>query len=121
VDVVVEPTVKGTPLLATPPTVTTTLPFVAPEGTGATMVEELQLDGVAVTPLKVTVLLPIEPPKFDPEIVTEVPTDPELGARLEMDGAVLPPPPVADLNVATCAVHPVAARVHVAAIELALD
>lgn len=49
-------TVKLTPLLATPPTVTTTLPVVAAVGTGATMLVELQLLGVAVLPLKVIVL-----------------------------------------------------------------
>src|SRR5690242_1300891 len=51
-------TVKGTPLLATPPTVTTTLPVKAPFGTGTVMLEAPQLVGVAVTPLKVTVLEP---------------------------------------------------------------
>ena len=40
-------TVKLTPLLATPPTVTTTLPVVAPVGTGATIEVALQLVGVA--------------------------------------------------------------------------
>ena len=44
-------TVKLTPLLATPPTVTTTLPVVAPDGTGATMLVALQLVGVAAVPL----------------------------------------------------------------------
>ena len=51
-------TVKVTPLLADPPTVTTTDPVVAPEGTGVTMVVALQLVGVAAVPLKVTVLVP---------------------------------------------------------------
>lgn len=50
--------VKGTPLLATPATVTTTLPEVAPDGTGTTMEEALQLVGVPRVPLKVTVLVP---------------------------------------------------------------
>src|SRR5258708_2143041 len=40
-------TVKLIPLLATPDTVTTTLPVVAPAGTGATMLIALQLVGVA--------------------------------------------------------------------------
>src|SRR6266568_1833359 len=44
-------TVKATPLLPTPPTVTTTLPVVAPVGTGATMLVTLQLVGVAALPL----------------------------------------------------------------------
>ena len=51
-------TVKLTPLLALPPTVTTTLPVVAPLGTGATIDVKLQLVGVVVVPLNLTVLLP---------------------------------------------------------------
>jgi len=51
-------TVKLTPLLATPPTVMTTLPVVAPVGTGTAMLVAPQLVGVAAVPLKVTVLVP---------------------------------------------------------------
>ena len=51
-------TVNATPLLATPPTVATTLPLVAPVGTGTTMLDALQFVGVAALPLKVTVLVP---------------------------------------------------------------
>ena len=51
-------TVNDTPLLATPPTVTTTLPVVAALGTGTTICVALQLVGVAAVPLKVTVLVP---------------------------------------------------------------
>lgn len=51
-------TVKVKPLLATPPTVTTTLPVVAPDGTGAMMLVALQVVGVAAVPLNVTVLDP---------------------------------------------------------------
>src|SRR5713101_7957506 len=80
-------TVKLTPLLATPPTVTTTFPVVAPLGTGATMLVPLQLDGVAAVPLNVTVLLPCVAPKFVPVIVTDVPTTPEIGFKLVMLGA----------------------------------
>src|SRR5437016_831208 len=79
-----EVTVKFTPLLATPPTVTTTLPVVAPLGTDATMLVALQLVVVAVVPLKVTV--PVVP-KLVPVIVTAVPTGPEVGFRLVMAGA----------------------------------
>jgi len=50
-------TVKLTPLLATPPTVTATFPVVAPVGTGATMLVALQPVGVAATPLNFTVLV----------------------------------------------------------------
>jgi hypothetical protein len=79
-------TVKLTPLLATPPTVTTTFPVVAPVGTGTTILVALQLVGVAVVPLKLTVLPPCGAPKFVPLIVTAVPTAPELGDRLVMIG-----------------------------------
>lgn len=51
-------TVKGTPLLARPPTVTITLPVVAPFGTATVMPVSPQLVGVAGVPLKVTVLVP---------------------------------------------------------------
>src|SRR5215467_10559906 len=74
-------TVKSTPLLAVPSTVTTTLPVVAPLGTGTTILVALQLVGVAAMLLKVTVLAPWLDPKFAPEIVTEVPIDPVAGAR----------------------------------------
>ncbi|PYU04640.1 MAG: hypothetical protein DMG33_13380 [Acidobacteria bacterium] len=46
----------------------------------------LQLVGVAVAPLKLTVLAPCVAPKFAPLIVTEVPTGPEAGERLVMLG-----------------------------------
>ena len=52
-----EVTVNNTALLAAPFTVTTTLPVVAPAGTGTTMLAALQLVGVAAVPLNVTVLL----------------------------------------------------------------
>jgi hypothetical protein len=79
-------TVNATPLLATPPTVTTTLPVAAPLGTGATMFDALQLVGVAAMPLNVTVLVPWLAPKFEPAIVTDVPITPEVGLRLVMLG-----------------------------------
>src|SRR5882724_6873025 len=79
-------TIKLTPLLAVPPTVTTTLPVVAPVGTGTTMLVALQLVGVAVVPLNFTVLVPCVLPKFAPLILTEVPTEPEVGFKLVMVG-----------------------------------
>ena len=79
-------TVNPKPLLAKPPTVTTTLPEVAPLGTGTTMLVALQLVGVAATPLNVTVLVPCEAPRLAPEIVTGLPTGPEVGLRLLMLG-----------------------------------
>ena len=51
-------TVKFEPLLAWPEAVTTTLPVVAPTGTGATMLVVLQLVGVATVPLNETELVP---------------------------------------------------------------
>ena len=81
-------TVKPTPLLFTPLAFTTTLPVVAPVGTVATIDVALQLViVVAVVPLNVTVLVPCVDPKFDPVIVTDAPTAPEVGDRLVMLGA----------------------------------
>jgi hypothetical protein len=51
-------TVKGTPLLEKPASVTTTFPVVAPLGTGTMILVGLQFVGVAIVPLKVTVLVP---------------------------------------------------------------
>jgi len=79
-------TVKLEPLLARPPTITTTLPVTAPVGTDVTMLVPLQLVGVARTPPKVTVLVPCVAPKFAPEIVTAVPTTPDLGLKFVMLG-----------------------------------
>ena len=84
-------TVKITPLLATPPAVTTTLPVVPPAGTGTTILAALQLVGTAAIPLNFTVLVPCVPPKFAPEMVTEAPINPEAGFKLVIlgPGAVL--------------------------------
>src|SRR5271167_1301222 len=80
-------TVKLTPLLATPPTVTTTFPVVAPLGTGTVILVPVQLVGVAATPLNLTVLVPFVDPKFVPVIVTDVPAGPVVGLRLVIAGA----------------------------------
>lgn len=80
-------TVKLIPLLAVPPTATTTLPVVAPVGTGVTTLVELQLIGVAVVPLNLTVLVAWVAPKFVPVIVTDVPANPEVGFKLAIVGA----------------------------------
>jgi hypothetical protein len=117
-------TVKSTPLLATPPTVTMTLPVVAPAGTGTTILVALQfaaLDTVAAVPLNVTVLVPWVAPKFVPVIVTDVPTGPEVGFRLVIVGAGAAvmvkvggaglrsgPPPGCGLNVSTLTLWAVA-------------
>jgi hypothetical protein len=91
-------TVKVEPLLAWPPTATTTLPVTAPAGTGTTMLASLQLVGAAFTPPNMSVLVPSVAPKFAPEIVTTVPTTPELGLKFAIFGGVsvgLPEGPVA--------------------------
>jgi hypothetical protein len=80
-------TVKLMPLLPMPPTVTMTIPLVAPVGTGTTMLAALQLVGVAAIPLNVLVLVPCVEPKFAPAIVTALPTGPDVGVRLVMLGA----------------------------------
>ena len=81
-------TVKLTPLLAVPLTVTTRLPVVAPGGTVATIEVALQVVMVvAVVALNFTVLEPCVEPKFFPVIVTDAPTAPEVGERLVMLGA----------------------------------
>ncbi len=83
----IEVTVKLTPLLATPPTVTTTFPVMAPVGTDVARLVPLQLVTVAAVPLNVTVLVPCVDPKFAPVIVTAVPTGPEVADRLVITGA----------------------------------
>ncbi len=71
-------------MLACPLTVTTTFPVVAPLGTGTTIDVALQLVGVAVVPLNVTVLVPWVEPNVVPVMVTEVLVGPEVGDRLLM-------------------------------------
>src|SRR5258705_394241 len=77
--VAVGTTVNVTPVLATPPTVTVTLPVVAPPGTGTVMLVADHAVGVAVTLLNVTVLVPCGDPKFVPMIVTDALTAPLVG------------------------------------------
>jgi len=79
-------TPKLTPLLAKPPTVTTTFPVVAPAGTGTAILVALQLVGNAETPSNVTVLDPCVAPNAAPVIVTELPMAPLAGDRLVMAG-----------------------------------
>ena len=69
---------KETPLLDSAPTVTTTLPVLAPAGTVTVMLEEVQFANVvAAVPPKLTELPVWLEPKFVPVIVICVPTDPE--------------------------------------------
>jgi hypothetical protein len=63
------------------------LPVVAPVGTSATIEVALQLViEVAAVPLKLTLPVPCDEPKFVPVIVTEAPTAPEVGDRLVIVG-----------------------------------
>jgi hypothetical protein len=78
---------NATPALVSPSTVTTTLPVVAPGGTGTTMLDAYQLAGVAGVPLKVTVLVPCSAPKSVPVMVTSAPSGPDVRDRLAMPGA----------------------------------
>src|SRR5436190_926439 len=61
-------------------------PVVAPLGTGTAMEVALQLVGVAVVPLKLTVLVPCVLPKLVPVMVTDAPTAPDVGDRLVIVG-----------------------------------
>jgi hypothetical protein len=78
--------VKLTGLLATPDTVTTTLPVVAPLGTGTLMLLFVQVLATPGTPLKVTVLEGCGEPKPEPIIVTKAPIGAEDGLIDEIDG-----------------------------------
>jgi hypothetical protein len=78
--------VKAAPLLATPPTVTTTFPEVAPAGTVTASEVSAQLLTVAVTLLNFTVFDPCSAPKLVPVIVTEEPAGPEFADKLVMLG-----------------------------------
>jgi hypothetical protein len=79
-------TVKFTPLLAMPLTVTTTLPVVAPLGTGTVMLLSPQPVGVPAVPLNITVLVPCVTPKLVPVIVTDVAGGPDVGFRAVIAG-----------------------------------
>jgi hypothetical protein len=104
----VEFTVKVTPLLGTPDTVTITFPVLAPAGTVTPMLVALQPENtVAAVPPKLTVLLPWLAPKFVPVIVTVVPTVPLVGDTLLMLGPP-PTPPLLALNAMACETTPFA-------------
>jgi hypothetical protein len=80
-------TVNTTPLLATPLTVTTTFPVVAPLGTVAVMLVELMLLMVPLALLNVTEAFAALVPKLLPAMTIADPTAPVLGVRLLMTGA----------------------------------
>jgi hypothetical protein len=80
-------TVNEALLAGVPLTVTENDPDDAPAGTVAAMEVAAQLTTVVPVPLSETVLPPCVPPKLEPEMVTSVPTGPEVGDRLVIDGA----------------------------------
>ncbi len=89
VSVGVGTTVNVSALLASPATVTTTLPLVAPAGTGTAMLLADHVVGVAAVPLNVTVLVPLLAPNPVPLIVTAVATGPVVGDRLVSVGGTV--------------------------------
>ncbi len=77
-------TVKFFELVALPAGVVTVIfPVVAPDGTVAVILPEVLTVKEAETPLNFTEVAPV---KFDPLIVTEVPTGPLVGEKLEIVG-----------------------------------
>jgi hypothetical protein len=81
-----EETVKLTPLLVALPTTTTTLPVVAPLGTGTAMPVSVQREGVAKVLLNLTLLVPWVWPKAAPVMVTVAPIPPFAGETLVIPG-----------------------------------
>src|SRR5713101_8801402 len=75
-------TVKVTPLLAVPPTVTVTGPVVAVVGTGASIAVAVQPVGAVATPLNLTALKPCVAPKLVPTVWTDVFLGPRFGVTL---------------------------------------
>jgi hypothetical protein len=116
-------TVKLTPLLALPPTVTTTLPVVAPVGTVTFIEVAPQLViVVAVVVLNFTVLVPFVEPKFVPVIVTDAPTAPDVADKLLMIGKTVKLDPLLLTPLAKTTTLPVVAPVGtVVWIEVALQ
>lgn len=80
-------TVNGIPLLDVPFTVTTTLPDVAPSGTGTERLDAVQFVGDPAVPLNVTVLPPCVVPKLVPVMVTDTSGSAVFGRTLSIRGA----------------------------------
>src|SRR5262249_37946477 len=91
-------TVKLWPLLLTLLTRTTTFPLVALAGTVTTMLAALHVVTAAVVPLNLTVEVPCVAPKPLPAIVTDAPTAPDVGVRLEIVGAAAAPAGTATMS-----------------------
>jgi hypothetical protein len=89
---------------------TTTFPLWTPEGVATTIRVLLQILIVALAPLNVT--LPDVVPKFVPSIATWLPTGPEVGNRLVIDGGgTVNRTPLLDIPLAVTTTLPVVARV----------
>src|SRR5260370_8301229 len=73
---------KLTTLLARPATVTSTLPVVAPLGTGATMRAAVHMSDLHSHLKIVSLLLLLYDPKFVPAMVTDLPTGADPGDML---------------------------------------
>jgi len=102
-------TVKFTPTLDKAPTVTTTFPVVAADGTGTPMLNAPQLVGVVAVPLNVKVLEPWVDPKFVPLIVMEAPMAPAVGERLVIPGSTVKFTPLLVTPLALTVTFPVVA------------
>jgi hypothetical protein len=79
-------TVNVIALLDCPPTVTVTGPVTAPVGTGTTIASCDHWVGLAITVPNATLEMPWGEPKLVPEIVTVVPTVPEAGVIVLIEG-----------------------------------
>ena len=96
-------TVNVPELVAVPPGVVTLIfPVVAPEGTVAVILLEELTVKLAVVPLNFTevVVKPL-PLKFEPLIVTDVPTGPLVGENPEMVGATACAAPAVAMTIST--------------------
>ena len=102
------PTVKFRELLDRVPTLTTTGPVVAPEGTDATILLGAVLIGKTLMPLNETATPPAMA-RFEPVIVTDVPTGPELGVRFEIVGPTVKRAPTLDADPTVTTTAPVVA------------
>ena len=105
--VILGATVNETPPLAAPPTLTTTLPVVAPFGTATTIAPDDQLVGLAAVPLNATMLPPWLVPNPVPEIVTEDPIDAEVVDKLVIFGTTVNATPLLAVPLTVTTTDPV--------------
>ena len=103
-------------MLASPSTVTTTGPVVAPEGTVTVIEVSSQLLAVATTPLNVTVPVPWEAPKLVPVISTDVSSGPDVGFSPLIAGVTVKDAPLLAWLSTVTATSPVVAPAGTAAV-----